>query len=180
MGADLPLFHEVQRFRQWWLGTVVLGIAALSWWLFIRQIVRGQVIGDHPAPDWALWILWLVAGIALPAAFILVRLVLEVTDGEVIIRFVPLAKRVIRVDEIEKLEVRTYNAVTEYGGYGMKGWSNDKMAYNVGGNRGVELTLRDGRRVMLGSQRADELAAAIESQMGPAGRLALPAEPPEE
>ncbi|MBW8868301.1 MAG: hypothetical protein JF610_13410, partial [Acidobacteria bacterium] len=34
-------------------------------------------------------------------------------------------------------------------------------AYSISGNRGVELTLADGRRVMIGSQRADELAAAL-------------------
>jgi hypothetical protein len=38
------------------------------------------------------------------------------------------------------------------------------VAYNVSGDRGVELTLRDGRRVMLGSQRPEELAQAIETQ----------------
>jgi hypothetical protein len=47
------------------------------------------------------------------------------------------------------------------------------MAYNVSGNQGVDLTLRDGRRVMLGSQRADELAAAIEARIKPAGKPAL-------
>jgi hypothetical protein len=35
------------------------------------------------------------------------------------------------------------------------------MAYNVRGDRGVQLVLRDGRRVLIGSQRADELAKAI-------------------
>jgi hypothetical protein len=35
------------------------------------------------------------------------------------------------------------------------------VAYNVRGDQGVELTLRDGRRVLIGTQRATELAAAI-------------------
>ena len=39
--------------------------------------------------------------------------------------------------------------------------SLNRMAYNVSGNQGVELTLRDGRQVMLGSQRPQELADAI-------------------
>jgi hypothetical protein len=34
-------------------------------------------------------------------------------------------------------------------------------AYNVSGNRGVEITLANGKRVLIGSQRSDELAAAI-------------------
>jgi hypothetical protein len=36
------------------------------------------------------------------------------------------------------------------------------MAYDVSGNRGVELGLAGGTSLMLGSQRADELADAID------------------
>ena len=35
------------------------------------------------------------------------------------------------------------------------------VAYNVSGDKGVELTLADGRKVMIGSQKAEELALAI-------------------
>jgi len=156
----------VQRFRQWWVVVLALGLAALAWWLFVRQVVLGQEFGDNPAPDWAMWLLWAVIGVALPLTFMFARLVLDVTDQEVVVRFVPLTRRVIRLDEIESLEVRTYNALAEYGGWGIKGWTGSKMAYNVSGNRGVDLTLRDGRRIMLGSQRADELATAIEARLG--------------
>jgi hypothetical protein len=44
------------------------------------------------------------------------------------------------------------------------------MTYNVSGNRGVEVTLCGGQSVMLGSQRADELAAVIQSRLRPAKR----------
>jgi hypothetical protein len=54
--------------------------------------------------------------------------------------------------------------VREYGGWGIKGWSFKSVAYNISGDRGVQLTLRDGRRIMLGSRRPDELAQAIETQ----------------
>jgi hypothetical protein len=40
------------------------------------------------------------------------------------------------------------------------------MAYNVSGNRGVEVELTDGRTVMVGSQRADELAGALRAFLG--------------
>jgi len=58
-------------------------------------------------------------------------------------------------------EARTYRAVAEYGGWGVKGWSKRKVAYNVKGDRGVELRLKNGNSVMLGSQRAEDLEAAI-------------------
>jgi hypothetical protein len=49
----------------------------------------------------------------------------------------------------------------DYGGWGIRkgrsGW-----AYNVSGDRGVRLTYTDGETLLIGSQRADELAKAIE------------------
>jgi len=164
MVSEPSLYHEEQHFRQWWLWTLVLAIAALGWWSFIQQVLFGRPFGNNPAPDWGVWLLWLVIGLGLPLLFRRLKLVLEVTRGEVVVRFSPLSVRVIPFAEIGGLEVREYNAVMEYGGWGIKGWSRRKMAYNVSGNRGVELTLCDGRRIMLGSQRPDELAEAIETQ----------------
>lgn len=137
---------------------------ALAWWLFVEQIIRGKPLGQNPAPDWLVWLIWLLVGIGLPLLFGRVSLVLDVTADQVRIRYRPFSRRVIPLDDIARVQARTYNAVKEYGGWGIKGWSKEKMAYNVSGNRGVELTLKDGRRVMLGSQRADELAAVIDAE----------------
>ena len=66
------------------------------------------------------------------------------------------------VNEIVVARARTYSPLREYGGWGLRGWGTSR-AYNVSGNRGVELTLQDGSSIMIGSQRADELAQAIVS-----------------
>lgn len=160
-----PLYREEQRFRQWWLWILVVGPAALAWWPFVEQIIRGERVGQNPAPDWLVWVIWLLIGIGLPLLFGLVALVLQVTVDEVVVNYRPFKRRVIPFSDIAQAQVRTYNAVKEYGGWGIKGWSKENVAYNVSGNRGVELTLRSGSRVMLGSQKADELAAAINGQL---------------
>ncbi len=168
-----PAYHEVQRFRQWWLWMLVSGPAVLAWLPFIQQILRGEPVGQNPAPDWVVWLLWLLIGLGLPFLFGRLRLVLEVTDADVLIRYRPFSRRAIPLSDISRVEARSYNAVKEYGGWGIKGWSKEKMAYNVSGGRGAELTLRDGRQVMLGSQRADELAAAIEARLTRVGTARL-------
>lgn len=160
-----PVYREEQRFRQWWVWILVVGPAALAWWPFIRQIVGGEPVGSNPAPDWLVWLIWLLIGVGLPLLFGFVALVLQVTADQVLVNYRPFKRRVIAVRDIEHVQVRIYSAVKEYGGWGIKGWSKDNVAYNVSGNRGVELTLRDGSRVMLGSQKADELAAAINGQL---------------
>ena len=51
------LYQEEQRFRQWWVWLLLLGIAALSWWGFYEQIVRGRPWGNNPGPDWVMWLM---------------------------------------------------------------------------------------------------------------------------
>jgi hypothetical protein len=165
-----PLYREEQHFRQWWVWLLVIGAAAVSWWPFIAQVIGGTPVGQNPAPDWAVVVIWLFVGIGLPLLFGLVALVLEVIPDAVIIRYRPFTRRIIPIDQIERVEPREYNAVKEYGGWGVKGWSRQKVAYNVSGGRGAELTLSDGRRVMLGSQRADELALVIAGRLRARGR----------
>jgi hypothetical protein len=167
-------FREVQRLRQWWIKLVAVGIAALGWAMFVQQIIRDRPFGDNPAPDWLVWLLWLLLGIGEPVFLLwLARMVVEVRSDRVTVRWIPFARREIMLSDVVAAEARTYRPIREYGGWGIKGWSRRRMAYNVSGNRGVDLELADGRRVLIGSQRADDLAAAIAAASGGRVRVGL-------
>ena len=159
-------YREEQRFSQWWIWLIVLGIAAMMWWGFVQQIVWKRPFGTNPAPDWMMWLLLVLFGIGLPLLFLSMKLVVVVGRQAVDIRFWPFVKREILFDEIAHFQVRSYKAIREYGGWGIRGGSGKKMAYNVSGYEGVELILKDGRSVMIGSQRAEALAQAIASVSG--------------
>ena len=157
----MELFREEQGFRQWWLALIVGVVAALQWWGFIQQIVLGEPWGNNSAPDWMMVVLWLVFGIGLPIFFFwFLKLIVTVTQDEVTISFRPFTRRTIPLTDIEAFEARDYRPVREYGGWGIRGWGN-RRAYNVSGNRGVDLKLVDGREIMIGSQQTDELEQAI-------------------
>lgn len=159
-------FREEQNFhRVWWIMLLVLGIAALMWWGLIEQIIIGKPWGNNPGPDWMVWLSWLLFGVGLPMFFWWMKLEVEVWTDHIQIRFRPFANRRIIYSEIERIQARTYSPIKEYAGWGVKGWSNKKMAYNVSGNQGVELFLSDGKTVMIGSQKPKALAAAIEAQL---------------
>jgi hypothetical protein len=167
-----PLYHEEQRFRQLWLWMLIMAPAMFAWWPFLSQVIGGKPVGQSPPPDWLAVLIWLFIGVGLPALFGQMRLFIDVTADQVVIRYRPFSRRVIDIGEIERVQARTYDAIKEYGGWGIRGWSKEKMAYNVGGNRGVELFLRGGQSLMLGSQRADELAEVIEGRLRSAQRKA--------
>ncbi len=160
------IFREVQRWRDvWWVMALVLGLAALQWWIFYMQIVRGIPVGNNPGSNLLVFIIWLIFGIGFPIFFFRLHMVVEVIPGAVNICFRPFVNRQILAEQIVRVESRTYQPIGEFGGWGIRGWG-DRVAYNVRGNAGVELTLIDGRRVLIGTQRADELAGAISTIVG--------------
>ena len=112
------------------------------------------------------WVLALVALLTGGASFILLagNLRTEVGSAGVLVRYWPfqVRHRLFPYDSIASCTARTYSPVREYGGWGLRGRGNHR-ALNVSGNRGVQLVFHDGARLLLGSQRADELATAIEA-----------------
>jgi hypothetical protein len=147
-------FEERQRFRQPWLWAVMLGVASAATASVALAVSTGQA--SH-------WVVLFLAGPAV-LVYLLYRLELEVrVDDETLsIRFAPLSRKRIPLATIASCEPRTYRPLVEYGGWGIryslsgKGW-----AYNVSGNRGVQLVLTDGSRILVGSRRPSDLADAL-------------------
>ena len=162
-----PDFREVQHFRQWWVWVLVIGLTALVWWFFLFQIVGGVDVGDEPAPDWLLWGLVIVFGIAFPLWFALLRLVTEV-GGAGIDAWFRWGPGRVHVDYHEIAEHRAvvYRPIREFGGWGVRWGGRGKRALNAYGTDGVRITRLDGTELVIGSQRAAELEAAITARRG--------------
>lgn len=157
-------FREVQRLsRVWWVTLIVLGVAALMWYGFIQQIFFGQPFGSNPTPNWMMWLFWLLFGVGFPIVWYNARLIVELRDDHISIRFVPFVTRSIFYADIKQHKVRTYRPLREYGGWGIRGLAG-RRAYSVSGNQGVELELNSGQEIMIGSQKPEELALAIASK----------------
>ena len=164
-------YTERQRFRQAWLWVILLpsmlGTAGMFGYGLYHQLVLNKPWGDRPMSDTALFVssatsisvslgvLWLMVAIELRV---------EARDDALHIRFFPFLNRRIPYPDIRRAEARRYNPLLEYGGWGLR-YGRHGKAYNVSGNWGVQLELASGERLLLGSQDADALSAAIRSHM---------------
>ena len=88
------------------------------------------------------------------------RLNAEVRSDGLYVRFFPRKWKPIPYESIASFQARTYKAIREYGGWGIR-WGREGKAYIVSGNEGLQLLLNDGRKVLIGSQRPQELEAAV-------------------
>lgn len=158
-------FSERQRFRQLWLWGVLLGINVLIFYGLIQQIFLGQQFGDKPMSDGAL-IATSVLMLLLSDLFFYFRLETSITADGIYVRFFPLQLKLkfYPWDTIQQSFVREYNPLSEYGGWGMRGLGNNR-ALNISGNKGIQLIMQDGKKLLIGTKKADE-ATAILKRMG--------------
>lgn len=174
-------FREEQRFTQKWVwglvvGSSLLGMSVFVWGL-IQQLVLGEPWGDRPMSDAALIATSAVMAVFLAAMLWLVRsarLVTELRAEGLAARFHPFHRkdRLFALSDIASAESVTYRPIRDYGGWGIR-WGRAGRAYNVRGDRGVQLVLRNGKRWLIGSQRADDLAAALQAAGVTGGESAI-------
>jgi hypothetical protein len=156
-----PVFREVQRFGQWIFWVPVAAVAAVVWWQFVEQVFLGHPQGAEPIPNWLAWVFAALFGVAFPGFAWAMRLITEVRPGELKVRLAPLRTVSIPLDQIIEAVVRQYSPLAEYGGWGARMSRRNGRAYNAFGSQGVQLVVVDSGRVLIGSQRPEELLAAI-------------------
>lgn len=165
MDKDMgTLFREEQHFRQPWIWIPILAIACVMWYGVIQQVVFHEPFGSKPAPTAILVIFWMVFGIGFPIFFMNLKMVTEVRPTEIYISY--LVKKRIPLGDVEKYYTRIYRPIMEYGGWGIKFGFGKGIAYNVSGNRGVQLELNNGKKILIGSQKPEELETAIQMAKG--------------
>ncbi len=149
------LFCEQQRFISRKLGLIVF-LTALA--LLLLSILNEYISGvDMIGPI----ILVLIAYL-----FYKLELTVIVRNVELLIYFPPFVKRKLPFSEISHCEAREYKPMREFGGWGIRySWKGKGRAYNVKGNKGVQLRLHNGEFVFIGSQKAELLAEAIRGRM---------------
>jgi hypothetical protein len=158
-------FSETQRFRQWWL-IILISLPFLFFsCIAVSQIFFGIIYGDKPMSNAEVTIALLV-NTAILVLFFYVRLETRVEQDCIRIRFFPFhfSWRTFPRDEIANAVVREYKPIAEYGGWGIRGIGKNR-AFNISGNKGLQLEFNDGKRILIGTQQPEELAIAVRNFM---------------
>ncbi|MFO8147048.1 MAG: hypothetical protein R6U03_06625, partial [Gillisia sp.] len=150
------VFEEKQRFNQWWLYaifalviTVIVG--------GIHKDSEGFQNFDNPGS-----VLFSLAAL-LPMAFILfLRQDTRIDSQGITTKFFPMgfSRKFFAWKEMEKVYVRKYSPIVEYGGWGIRGIGR-KKAYNVAGNLGIQIVTKDKKKFLIGTQKPDAARAVL-------------------
>ena len=149
------LFTERQRFNQWWLWLLILGINGLFIFLAFRELMSNNInIG-------------LILGAIINFLFTILLFVspldTQIRQDGIYVRFFPfrLSFQKFLWDTIAKTYIREYSPIGEFGGWGLR-YSQTGKAYNVSGNKGIQLIMTDGSRLLIGTNKPDEAIKALQ------------------
>ena len=158
------LFTESQNFRQLWIWLLLI-LSALLGAVGI-EVAYNSVPAEKLGNFFWVQVLVVVVAFSLPILLLYVcRLTTSITEHEVTLNFFPFhafgGPKRIPLADISKAYAREYSPIGEFGGWGIRWVGRGKRAYNVSGNRGVTLELKDNSTILIGSQRSDELEACL-------------------
>ena len=125
------LFTEKQRFNQWWLWLIVIATCIVPIIGIYKQIINDVPFGNNPMSNNTLILSAVIS---------------------------PFVKRNYSFNEIETYKVIDYGFV---GGWGIRYTMKYGTVYNTKGTKGLFIKLKDGKTMVVGTQKPEELQRII-------------------
>lgn len=150
----MPEFNETQRFTQWWLWLILVGV----WSSMVYSIMTAP-----PQTDSAVYVSFGI-GILLPLLFWQMKLTTRITTEGIYVRFFPFhfKEKFFAWDTLSASYVRTYSPLMEYGGWGIKySFKGNGLVFNTAGNVGLQLNFKEGEAVLIGTQKGEEIKQVL-------------------
>lgn len=151
-------FKEEQRFTQWWLWMILILIVILSILGIYKQLVLGEQFGDNPMSDVGL-IIFSILVFSLIVLFLIMKLKTSIDKNGIQMNFFPFVKKRVEWNEIKNIKVVNYGFV---GGWGIRLWTEYGTVYNIKGNKGIAIELKNGKKFLIGTQKETELNNVVE------------------
>ena len=150
MREELIKFKEVQKFTQWWLWLILIGVGGSPVFLTLRSYIVNENI---TLPIGKLIITSTIC-LGLILFFVLLKLTTIITSENVLIHFYPFVKKKIEWTDIKSAKIIKYDFV---GGWGIRLLTKYGTVYNIKGNIGLKLELKNGKEYLIGTQQQADL-----------------------
>ena len=152
--------YEKQKFTQLviWVFAMIIGIVLVSDFIEHDKTITLVSLFEHRF--WELLIPILIF-----LLFRLFKLETKINSEGISYRFYPIqiGYRLIDWEDIHKASIRKYKPIKEYGGWGIRvGLFGKGQAVTIKGNIGLQLELKNGHRLLIGTQKPEEIKRAFQ------------------
>lgn len=157
-----PLFEESQKFNQWWM---------ILFFIFFNFFVLSSIFNlfsnDTFGENRIVAIIFALIILLVDYLLLSMKLNTKIYKEYILIKFFPFIRnKKIYFSEIESFEIRKYNPIREYGGWGYRiGIFGKGIAYNIKGNMGLQLIYKNKKKLLIGTQKPEELKQVLSNHV---------------
>ncbi|MCL2651067.1 MAG: hypothetical protein FWD60_08610 [Candidatus Azobacteroides sp.] len=152
------IFQERQRFNQWWNILLLVLFNGIFIYGCIIQLGMGKPFGNNPMSDTMLIVVTILVALITIASIFFIRLDTVINEEGVYERMFPLQLRFgfTPWDHVSNVAVKKGLLGKFGGGLGIR-YGFRKKAYTVSGNNALQLTLKNNKRIYIGTQQPEAL-----------------------
>lgn len=159
-----PLYREVQRYAELPPFTLLTAVGTLfGWFLIIWVVVLGRSLGALTMPTWLALVIGLALGLLAPLAYFRLQMVTEVYADRIRVNNGSSGNLVFPFSTVKELELRKDYIRGDYTPRNVGALPYTRTAYTVSSDEGVQLTLDDGRQILIGSKTPDDFWSVAEA-----------------
>jgi hypothetical protein len=158
-------YREIQYYRQRWILLLLMAAAAISWYSFLNLILFKDPGSNNLLPASISILLWVIFGLLIPALLYVTRLVTELVMDELRIQFRPFSNRSIYYSDIKSVNLLDEFPPENRGFLNIQIGHGNPPGFFISEKKGVEILLKNGGKILLGSDNPGGLAKAIRRQM---------------
>ena len=151
-------FTEKQRFTQWWIWMIIVTISSIALAGFVQQIILKKPFGDKPMSN-AEVVVFVAFMVVFFYLFTIMKLITVIDRSGIKMQFVPFVKKQVKWEDVKSLSVVNYGFV---GGWGIRFGSSYGTIYNVKGKMGLAIEFTNGKKLLVGTQKPDEIQNVID------------------
>jgi len=150
--------------RIWWVWGLMGVLMLMYTYAALRQWYGPGSWGNNRTPDWMLGVVLFLL-LLVPVFVLMMKLETRLDAHGISFRFFPLHRKWQKYSwaEVERAWVRKYRPIAEYGGWGVRGLPGaNSRAYSMSGDYGIQVVLKNGKHLLVGTQNALEAKQALE------------------
>ncbi len=144
------LFTENQRFNQWWLWLLIVVITIIPVIDFFKKFTNNTV-----SKETIFGVIILLLSILF---LVIIKLKTTITPKTIQVTFFPLINKNIEINTIKSMNVINYGFI---GGWGIRLFTKYGTVYNIKGKMGLHIQLKNGKQLIIGTQKPSELSKII-------------------
>ena len=156
----MKVFIENQRFNQWWIHLIFV-ITLLS--IIIPLLLNTEKL--FSTQDLTNVLIPLVILILVYSFILSIKLITRIDEKGIYYQFFPfnLKLKLISWNDLEQCYYRKYKPIKEFGGWGYRTKFGNGKALNIRGNLGIQLSFNNGKKLLLGTQKPEDVKRIIET-----------------